>query len=195
MGEAGEGEELFVDGDEEAFAAGEDGTVGVLQFGLVEEFAAWGAVGLVGAVEVTADEDERLVERCGAEVVDLHVAGHGEDVEGTVELAHGLVEEGGDDASVDVAGRAFVHAVEPDVSGGGDGVGVGGIGGEGEMEALGIGGAAAEAVVGALVDGGVAVHGDGGVAGVGIRGGSCHSHRHLRCRLVLRTVAQMGGNE
>ena len=55
------------------------------------------------------------------EVVDLHVAGHGEDVEGPVELAHGLIEKGGDDATVDVARRAFVHAVELEVAGGGDG--------------------------------------------------------------------------
>ena len=40
------------------------------------------------------------------------MSGHGEDIEGAVELAHGFVEECGDDASVDVAGRAFVHAVE-----------------------------------------------------------------------------------
>ena len=37
------------------------------------------------------------------------------------------------------------------------------------MEALGVGGAAAEAVIGALVDGGVPVHGSGGVA-VGVGG-------------------------
>jgi hypothetical protein len=97
------------------------------------------------------------------------VAGHGEDVEGAVELAHGLVEECGYDASVDVAGRAFVHAVELDLCGGGDLIGVGCVGGEGEVESLGVGGAAAEAVIGALVDGG-AVHRSGGVAGgVGCR--------------------------
>ena len=119
-GEAGGGEDFFVEGDEDAFGAGEDGAVGALDFGLVEELAVGGAVGFGGAVEVTGYEDERLVERDGAEVVDLHVAGHGEDVEGAVELAHGFVEEGGDDAAVDVAGRAFVHAVELDVCGGGD---------------------------------------------------------------------------
>ena len=126
---------------------------------------------LKGRPEMAADQDEGLVERGGAEVVDLHVAGHGEDVEGAVELAHGFVEKRGDDAAVDVGGWAFVHAVELDVGGGGDGVGVGRVGGEGEMEALGIGGAAAEAVVCALVDGGGG-HGDGGVAGgVGFRHG------------------------
>ncbi len=134
----------FVDDDEEAFSAGEDGAFGVLQLGLVEEFATF-------AVEVAADEDERVVQRGWAQVVDLKMTGHGEDVEGAVELAHGLVEEGGDDASVDVAGRAFVVAGE--LNGGGTGEGDG-VGGEVEVKAFGVGGTASEAVAGALVDGG-----------------------------------------
>jgi hypothetical protein len=113
---------------------------------------------------VPADEDEWLAEWGWAQVVDLHVTGHGEDVERTVEFAHGLVQEGRQDAAVDVARGAFVHAVQLDLGGGGDGLGVGGVGGEEEVEALGVGGAAAEAVIGALVDGG-RVHGGWGVAG------------------------------
>ncbi len=148
----------MVDNDEEGFGAGEDGSVGVLEFGLMEELAAF-------AAEVAADEDERLVERCGAEVVDLHVAGHGEDVEGAVELAHGLVEERGYDAAVDVAGRAFVEAVELEVGSGDGCFGIGDVCGEDEVEPLRVGGAAAEAVAGSLVDGGVAVHRGWGVAG------------------------------
>ena len=102
--------------------------------------------------------------RSGAEVVDLHVPGHGEYVERAVEFAHGFVEQCGDDAAVDVAGRALVHAIELEVGCRG-GVGrVDGVGGEGEVEALGIGGAAAEAVAGALVDGGAAREGVRGVA-------------------------------
>ena len=87
----------------------------MLEFGLVEELAAF-------AAQVAADEDERLVERGGTQVVDLHVAGHGEDVERAIELAHGLVEERGYDASVDVAGWAFVEAVELKVGGGDRGI-------------------------------------------------------------------------
>ena len=131
----------------------------------MEELAVGCAVVFGGAVEVARDKDKRLIERHGAEVVDLHVAGHGENVERAIELAHGFVEERGYDASVDVAGRAFVHAVELDLCGGGDVVGVGCVGGEGEVQALGVGGAAAEAVAGSLVDGGVAVHRGWGVAG------------------------------
>ena len=76
-GEAGGGEDAFVEGDEEAFAAGEDSAVRALEFGLVEKLAVGGTVGFGGAAEVARGEDERLVERGGAEVVDLHVASHG----------------------------------------------------------------------------------------------------------------------
>jgi hypothetical protein len=89
---AGSEEEFFVYGDEEAFAAGEDRAVWVLDFGLMEELTAGCAISFRGAVEMEADEDERLVERDGAKIVDLHMAGHGEDVEGAIELAHGFVE-------------------------------------------------------------------------------------------------------
>jgi hypothetical protein len=49
-GEACGCEDAFVEGDEETFAASKDGAVGALKFGLVEEFAVEGAVGLSGAV-------------------------------------------------------------------------------------------------------------------------------------------------
>src|ERR1700729_1864057 len=104
--------------------------------------------------EVAAGEDKRLVEGDGAKVVDLHVAGHGEDVEGAVEFAHGLVEERGDDATVNVTRRTFVHAVELNFGGGCDVCWIGCVGGEDKVEALWVGRAAAETVVGALVDGG-----------------------------------------
>ena len=145
LGEAGECEESGVDDDEEAFGASQDGPVGALDFCLMEELAPF-------TVEVAAGEDKRLIEGDGVEIVDLHVAGHGEDVEGTVELAHGFVEEGGYYASVNVTRGAFVEAVELELGGGSRGLGVGGFGGEDEMEALGIRGPAAEAVAGSLVD-------------------------------------------
>jgi hypothetical protein len=147
LGEACGGQEFFVYDDEEAFGAGEDCAVGVLDLGLMEELAAF-------AAEVAADEDERFVEWGGTDVVDLHVAGHGKDVEGAVELAHGLVEERGYYAAVDVARGTFVETVELDVGGGDGGFGVRGVGGEDEVEALRVGGTATEAVAGALVDGG-----------------------------------------
>ena len=171
-GETCGGEDFFVEGDEDAFGSGEYSAVGALDFGLVEELAVGSAVGFGGAVEMAGYEDQRLIERYWAEVIDLHVAGHGEDVEGAVELAHGLVEECGDDAAVDVAGWALVHAVDLNVCGCGDVFGVRCIGGEGEVETLGIGGAAAEAVVGALIDGGGVHRGWGVAGGVGCGHGS-----------------------
>jgi hypothetical protein len=153
--DAGGGQRFFVDGDEEAFGTSEDGAIGVLDFGVVEQFAAWGAVDFRWAAKVPADENERLVEGNGAEVIDLHVAGHGEDVQRAIELAHGFVEERGNDAAVDVARGTLVHAVELEVRCGGYGLAVRGIGCEDEVQALRIGGTAAKAEVGALVDGGV----------------------------------------
>ena len=163
LGEAGQGQEFCVDHDEEAFGLGEDRAVWVLDLGVVEELAALAAY-------VSAGKDQGLEEGYWPKVVDLHVASHGEDVERPVELAHRFVKERGDDASVDVAGRAFVVAVELKVAGG-DGVcGVACIGGEDEVQALGVRRAAAEAVIGPLIDGGVTVHGGRGVAGCVGRG-------------------------
>jgi hypothetical protein len=79
-----------------------------LDFGLVEELSSF-------AVQVAACEYERLEERDGLEVVDLHVPGDGEDIERAIDLAHSLVEKSGDDASVDIAGWTFVEAVELEV--------------------------------------------------------------------------------
>ncbi len=143
-------EQARVDGQEEGLGVGERCAIGGEEVGGVEEFA--GAF----ATKVAGGEGEGGVERCGTEVVDGHVAGHGEEAEGTVELAHGFVEQGGDDAAVDVAGRALVEFGELDGGGGGDLVFAGrwlGVDGEAEVEALGIGGAAAEAVGGEFVDG------------------------------------------
>lgn len=107
----------WVDGQEEALGGGEDAAFAGGEGGDVEELAAL-------ASEVVGGEGERDVQGGGAEVVDLHVAGHGEDVQGAVKLGHGLVEEGGDDAAVDVAGRALVNSGERNSGRGGD---VGGV--------------------------------------------------------------------
>ena len=143
----GGGEVAGVDDDEDAFALGEELAGGEMEVDGVEELAAF-------AAEVAGGEGERGVERGGAEVIDLHVAGHGEEAEGAVELGHRFVAESGDDAAVDVAGWALVKFGEVND---GDGGGVGGVGGvesKREVEALGVVGAAAEAVGGDFVDGG-----------------------------------------
>ena len=164
-------EEARVDGEEEGFGVGERCAVGGEEVGGVEEFA--GAF----AAEVAGGEGEQGVEGGGAKVIDAHVAGHGEEAEGTVELAHGFVEQGGDDAAVDVAGRPLVELGELDGGGGGDLVFAGwwwGVDGEAEMEALRIGGAAAEAMGGEFVDGEVVeLFGEVGHAGERIRPLAC----------------------
>ena len=61
---------------------------------------------------MAADKDKGLEERRWVEVIDLHMTGHREDVERTVEFAHRFVKKSGDDAAVDVTGGPLVHAVE-----------------------------------------------------------------------------------
>ena len=51
---------------------------------------------------------QRLVQRDGLQVFDGHFFGEGDDVAELVHLAHGVVEDGGDDAAVAVAGRSGV---------------------------------------------------------------------------------------
>ena len=51
---------------------------------------------------------QRFVERDGLEIFDGHFLGQGDDVVELVHFAHGVVEDGGDDAAVAVAGRSGV---------------------------------------------------------------------------------------
>ncbi len=131
----------FADGDEHALTASEYGAIGELEFGFMEQLAALPA-------QMGADEDEGLVERGRAKVIDLHMPSHGEDIERAVELAHGFIHESGDDASVDITGWPFMEASELHVRRGGDFFV---IDGEDEMEALRVVRAACEAVTCALV--------------------------------------------
>ena len=126
----------FHDGDEEALAGGEGVAFGVLDGGLGPELAAFDAFDV-------AVEADRLSGGNGAQVFDLKLACEGDFATGAVGLAHGFVEEGGDDAAVEVTRRAFVLVAESGF--GGDDAAV--VGGEGEMEAYGVIGSAAEAAV------------------------------------------------
>jgi len=56
------------------------------------------------------------VKRNGFQVFDGHLAGEGDDVMEFVDLAHGVVEDGGDDASVAVAGRSGVAFAEAEMA-------------------------------------------------------------------------------
>lgn len=48
---------------------------------------------------------ERDAERHRPEIIDLHLPGHGYDSPGAIRLAHGFIEQGGNNAAVRVSGR------------------------------------------------------------------------------------------
>ena len=138
--DVGSSKTFSVDDDEKAVATGEDGAVGMLNLGLVKELSSF-------AANMAANENQGLMERDGAKVVNLHVPGHGEGMERAVEFAHGFVEQSGDDAAMDVSRWPFVQTGELDIAGDDGGIWMSGVGGEDEVEALRIGWTAAEAVV------------------------------------------------
>ena len=131
---------VWLDGDEDRFAGGEGvaGSVGDLRFAEVAAAVVF---------DVARGESERDGQGHGAQILHLHLPGHGKNVAGAVRFAHGFVEEGGDDASMGVAGRAGETAGEAKVR---DDVTVG-IDEEFEAEA----GRILEATAEALVEGSV----------------------------------------
>jgi hypothetical protein len=90
-----------VDGDEEAAAAGEDFVFVVENFGGVDVLAAVYA-------DFPALDVQRFVQRDGLQVFDCHFFGQSNYVVEFVDLAHGVVEDAGDDAAVAVAGGSGV---------------------------------------------------------------------------------------
>ena len=104
------GEHFFgVDGDEDAAAAGEDFVF------VVEDF---GDVDVLASVDFffAAFDAKRFIQRDGLEIFDRHFFGEGDDVVEFVYFAHGVVEDGGDDAAVGVAGRSGVALAEAEVA-------------------------------------------------------------------------------
>jgi hypothetical protein len=93
------------------------------------------------------------------------VASDGEDIERAIELAHRLVEQSGNNTPVDVSRRTFVKPIQLKVCSGYGVAGVFCVRREGKMKSLRILWPTPEAVIGSLIDGGAAVHRDGGVAG------------------------------
>ncbi len=100
------GEHFFgVDGDEDTAAAGQDFVFVVEDFGDVDVSAS-------ALFDFAAFDAERRIQRDGLEVFDGHFAGEGDDVMELIDLAHGVVEDAGDDAAVAVAGRSGVAFTE-----------------------------------------------------------------------------------
>ena len=98
-----------VDGDEGTAAAGEDFIFFVEDFGGVDVLAAVDA-------DFPALDAQRFVQRDGLEIFDGHLFGEGNDVVELVDLAHGIVEDAGDDAAVAVAGRSGVTLAEAEAA-------------------------------------------------------------------------------
>ena len=94
-----------VDGDEGSAAAGEDFALFVENLGHVDVPAAVHA-------DLAAFHAQGFVERDGLDVLDGYLFGEGDDVTQLVDLAHGVVEDGGDDAAMAVSGRAGVTSAE-----------------------------------------------------------------------------------
>lgn len=157
-GETDAGQDGLIDLDEDSVASGENDALRRENFCLMEELASFPA-------EMPAGQDEGPEERDGLEVVDFHMASDCEDIERAIELAHRLVKQSCHDTAVDIAGRAFVKPIQLKVCGGYRVAGILCVRGEGEMKSLRILRPAPEAVIGSLINGGSAIHRDGGVAG------------------------------
>src|ERR1035441_3056812 len=91
---------LGIDLDERSRAGGEHFAFGVADLGSAKVFAAVDP-------DLPAFGDQRLGERHGPDVVDLHGCGDGNDVAQLADLAHGFVEDGGDDTAMRVRRWAF----------------------------------------------------------------------------------------
>ncbi len=69
-------------------------------------------MGAAALFDFAAFDAQRFVQRDGLEIFDSHFTGEGDDMMQLVYLAHGVVEDAGDDAAVAVAGRTGVAAAE-----------------------------------------------------------------------------------
>lgn len=93
------------DGDEDGSRRGESVSRGIGDRG-------FGVMASTRDADVACGENQRSAERDGLEVLHVHGTGHGEEAAGSIGLAHGLVEEGRNDASVRVAWRTGEAAGE-----------------------------------------------------------------------------------
>jgi hypothetical protein len=100
------GEHFFgVDGNEDSAAAGEHFIFVVEDFGGVD-------VGASLNFYFAAFDAQRLVKRNGLEIFDSHLASQSDHMMELVYFSHGFVEDGGDDATVAMAGWSGVALAE-----------------------------------------------------------------------------------
>jgi len=100
---------LRVNGNEGTTAAGEDFPLLVRDFGHVNVPAPVDA-------DFPALDPQRRVKRHGLDVFNGHFFGQGDDLTELVYLAHGIVENAGDDASVAVARRARIPVAQIEIA-------------------------------------------------------------------------------
>jgi hypothetical protein len=96
---------LRTDDHEDSTAAGEDRSVLVADFGGVSKASS-------APAEVLRPDLQWTIERHRPEVFHGHARGGGRCVEEAVQLAHGLVENGGDHSAMTVPGRSCVATAQ-----------------------------------------------------------------------------------
>jgi len=92
---------MGVDGDEDTATAGEDFIIFVQDFGGIDVLSTVDA-------DSFALDSQGLVEGHRLQVFDGHLAGQSNDVMQFIHLAHRVIEDGGNNAAVAVAGRSSV---------------------------------------------------------------------------------------
>ncbi len=100
---------LWIEDHEYATAAGEQATLGIA------DFCDAGKAPPVLA-NLTRLHSQRLVQRYWPEIFDGHARGGGWQVARFVELAHGIIENGGDNSAVAVARRAGVALAQAEIT-------------------------------------------------------------------------------
>jgi hypothetical protein len=102
---------LRINGDKCPGAAGQNFTLSIADFCNVDMSAS------VHALFRTGD-GERLSQRHGLEILDFHGSGERQHVAKLVHLAHGFIQDRGDNAAVSIAGRPGVFARQLEVADG-----------------------------------------------------------------------------
>jgi hypothetical protein len=127
-----------IDGDKQALAARQ-------HLAFFVEYLRFISVPAALDFELARFDAQRLMERHGLEVIHSHLGSHGDDLAQLVYLAHGFVEDGGDDAAMAVSGRPGVALAEAEAA---DEAVAFLVIGETQLHAVGVVGAADEAAIG-----------------------------------------------
>jgi len=139
------GKHFFVKDNKDSLGTGYHSSIRLLDFSLMKKLPAF-------AADVVAYKKKRLMHRGRTQIIDFHVPGHGKHIQRTIEFAHGLIQKGRYDASMDVAGRPFVQASELHLRCGDRVFGACHADSKTQMKPLRIGWSAAKAVIGLLID-------------------------------------------